>query len=309
MGISWIMSWDYDSAAFEDSPSIQYLIRVIKIKWWSKYDFNILRKAAIDQWLSTSQKHPAITSSSINMTNKISYEKESQFLAQKKQILAALAAATSEEDIHNSLQAIQAMPLGEDEEVQSSPTQYFQDSQDPYEMAEHGYRVPDYPSGLELNQLYWFSTRETAPSPPTASLHRPSPQATTPTLPPSPSPDIADVEGVTPARLTSPPVVIVASRHLAVARPLSLDSLALSPSRAHWSRRCTSGEAHRRTQPTWRLRSAVLSSHSPPTRVEISRSRLLTAHFDIAFGYSRSPRPVAVIPRQRRRRARPLCRE
>ncbi|MED6177919.1 hypothetical protein PIB30_102682 [Stylosanthes scabra] len=134
MGISWIMSWDYDSAAFEDSPNIQYLIRVIKIKWWSKYDLNLLRKAAIDQWLSSSQKHPAITSSSNNMTNKISYEKESQFLAQKKQILAALAVATSEEDIHNSLQAIQAIPLGEDEEVQSSPTQYFQDSQDPYEM-------------------------------------------------------------------------------------------------------------------------------------------------------------------------------
>ncbi|MED6129561.1 hypothetical protein PIB30_109115, partial [Stylosanthes scabra] len=87
----------------------------------------------MDQWLSTSQKHPAITSSSINMTNKISYEKEFQFLAQKKQILAALAAATSEEEINNSLQAIQAVPLGEDEEVQSSPTQYFQDSQDPYE--------------------------------------------------------------------------------------------------------------------------------------------------------------------------------
>ncbi|MED6212103.1 hypothetical protein PIB30_080115, partial [Stylosanthes scabra] len=91
-------------------------------------------KAAIDQWLSSSQKHLAITSSSNNMTNKISYKKESEFLAQKKQTLAALVAATSEEDIHNSLQAIQAIPLGEDEEVQSSPTQYFQDSQDPYEM-------------------------------------------------------------------------------------------------------------------------------------------------------------------------------
>ncbi|MED6128985.1 hypothetical protein PIB30_103315, partial [Stylosanthes scabra] len=125
MGTSWIMSWDYDSAAFEDSPSIQYLIRVIKIKWWSKYDLNLLRKAAIDQWLSSSQKHPAITSSSNNMTNKISYEKESQFLVQKKQILAALAAATSEEDIHNSLQAIQAIPLGEDKEVQSSPNNIF----------------------------------------------------------------------------------------------------------------------------------------------------------------------------------------
>ncbi|MED6127203.1 hypothetical protein PIB30_085832, partial [Stylosanthes scabra] len=134
MGISWIMSWDYDSAAFEDSPSIPYLIRVIKIKWWSKYDLNLLRKAAIDQWLSSSQKHLATTSSSNNMTNKISYGKESQFLAQKQQILAALMAATSEEDIHNSLQAIQAVPLGEDEEVQFSPTQYFQDSQDPYKM-------------------------------------------------------------------------------------------------------------------------------------------------------------------------------
>ncbi|MED6190787.1 hypothetical protein PIB30_109331, partial [Stylosanthes scabra] len=89
------------------------------IKWWSKYDLNLLRKAAIDQWLSSSQKHPSITTSSSNMTNKIAYEKESQFLAQKQQIMAALAAATSEEDIQNSLQAIQAVPLGEDEEVQS----------------------------------------------------------------------------------------------------------------------------------------------------------------------------------------------
>ncbi|MED6226099.1 hypothetical protein PIB30_100173, partial [Stylosanthes scabra] len=116
MGISWIMSWDYDSAAFEDFPSIQYLIKVIKIKWWSKYDLNLLRKAAIDQWLSSSQKYHSITTSSSNMTNKIAYEKESQFLAQKQQIMVALAAATSEEDIQNSLQAIQGVPLGEDEE-------------------------------------------------------------------------------------------------------------------------------------------------------------------------------------------------
>ncbi|MED6159022.1 hypothetical protein PIB30_038519 [Stylosanthes scabra] len=30
---------------------------------------------------------------------------------------------------------------------------------DGFSRAEHGYRVPDYPSGPEPNQLYWFSTR------------------------------------------------------------------------------------------------------------------------------------------------------
>ncbi|QHO42900.1 Polyprotein [Arachis hypogaea] len=102
MGISWIMTWEYDSAAYEECASIQYL-------------------------------RPAITASSTN-NEQIAYKKETQFLAQKRQIMAALAAATSEEDIQNSLQAIQTVPLGEDEEVQSSPAHYYQDSQDPFEM-------------------------------------------------------------------------------------------------------------------------------------------------------------------------------
>ncbi|QHO50662.1 Polyprotein [Arachis hypogaea] len=92
MGISWIMTWEYDSAAYEECA----------------------------------------TSSTNN--EQIAYKKETQFLAQKRQIMAALAAATSEEDIQNSLQAIQTVPLGEDEEVQSSPAHYYQDSQDPFEM-------------------------------------------------------------------------------------------------------------------------------------------------------------------------------
>ncbi|QHO58086.1 Polyprotein [Arachis hypogaea] len=133
MGISWIMTWEYDSAAYEESPSIQYLVRVIKIKWWNKYDINLLRRAAIDQWLTASQKRPA-TAASSTTKEQIAYKKETQFLAQKRQIMAALAAATSEEDIQSSLQAIQTVPLGEDEEVQSSPAHYYQDSQDPFEM-------------------------------------------------------------------------------------------------------------------------------------------------------------------------------
>ncbi|XLT03424.1 hypothetical protein HN51_052775 [Arachis hypogaea] len=133
MGISWIMTWEYDSAAYEECSSIQYLVRIIKIKWWNKYDINLLSKRAIDQWLSTSQKRPATTASSAT-NEQIAYKKETQFLAQKRQIMAALAAATSEEDIQSSLQAIQTVPLGEDEEVQSSPAHYYQDSQDPFEM-------------------------------------------------------------------------------------------------------------------------------------------------------------------------------
>ena len=109
------------------------MVRIIKIKWWNKYDINLLRKWAIDQWLTASQKRPAITASSTN-NEQIAYKKETQFLAQKRQFMAALAAATSEEDIQNSLQAIQTVPLGEDEEVQSSPAHYYQDSQDPFEM-------------------------------------------------------------------------------------------------------------------------------------------------------------------------------
>ncbi|XLU49654.1 hypothetical protein S245_044468, partial [Arachis hypogaea] len=115
MGISWIMTWEYDSAAYEECSSIQYLVRIIKIKWWNKYDINLLSKRAIDQWLTTSQKRPAITASSTT-NEQIAYKKETQFLAQKRQIMAALAAATSEEDIQSSLQAIQTVPLGEDEE-------------------------------------------------------------------------------------------------------------------------------------------------------------------------------------------------
>ncbi|KAL4344464.1 hypothetical protein AHAS_Ahas11G0181000 [Arachis hypogaea] len=73
MGICWIMTWEYDPAGYKDTPSVQYLIRNIKIKY----------KRAIDNRMTISQKRSELSSYSSEF-EKLSYEKETRFLAHKK---------------------------------------------------------------------------------------------------------------------------------------------------------------------------------------------------------------------------------
>lgn len=134
MGICWIMAWDYDSMKYIDNLSVQYLVRVIKVKWWNKFDYNLVSKQAIDSWVnfSTNKKTSPTTSHDKQSIIK-SYQEQSQFLAQKQQIIAALTTSTSEEEMKERIQAITSSGFKE-EDTASSPGNYFQDSQDPYDM-------------------------------------------------------------------------------------------------------------------------------------------------------------------------------
>ena len=82
------MTWDYSTAKFSDDIDIIYLVRSIRIKWWTKFNIVLIKKEKIDEWVKNFQQ--------ISPAEKKG-EKEALFLAEKNKIMAALTIATSEE--------------------------------------------------------------------------------------------------------------------------------------------------------------------------------------------------------------------
>ena len=68
------MTWDYFTAKFADNIDLRYLVRSIRIKWWSKFNTALLKREKIDEWIKSFQR--------ISLAEK-QREKEAAFLAEK----------------------------------------------------------------------------------------------------------------------------------------------------------------------------------------------------------------------------------
>ena len=78
---------------------IIYLVPSIRIKWWTKFNIDLIKKERIDEWVKNSQQ--------VSLDEKQG-EKEALFLAEKQKIMAALAAATSEEEFEERSRVMRA---------------------------------------------------------------------------------------------------------------------------------------------------------------------------------------------------------
>ena len=53
--ITWIMTWDYSTAKFSDDIDLLYLVRSIRIKWWTKFNIALIKRERIDEWIKNFQ--------------------------------------------------------------------------------------------------------------------------------------------------------------------------------------------------------------------------------------------------------------
>nr|KYP31727.1 hypothetical protein KK1_047809 [Cajanus cajan] len=88
--ITWIVTWDYIFRQPYDNVPLKILSRSIKIKWWKKFDLNLISKPRIKEWAKGNS--PTV----LQQDNKKKLAKDTQFLAEKRKIMAELASASSQ---------------------------------------------------------------------------------------------------------------------------------------------------------------------------------------------------------------------
>ncbi|KAJ1389155.1 hypothetical protein SESBI_38506 [Sesbania bispinosa] len=121
--------WAYGSVKIDDDLIIQYLVRVIKVKWWNKFNHALLKKEKIDEWLQVSKIHKPSETTPSALT------KESIFIPNKQKLMAALSIAMCEEEFNQIIKSISRSSSQKDEgeeEVGSSLDQYDNNEDDCY---------------------------------------------------------------------------------------------------------------------------------------------------------------------------------
>ncbi|KAJ1408700.1 hypothetical protein SESBI_23321 [Sesbania bispinosa] len=109
--------WEYGSARIDDDLSVQYLVRVIKVKWWNKFNNALVKREKIDQWLQTSKIHKTDEA-----TTSTALTKESIFLQNKQKMMVALSTAACEEEFNKIIKSMsESSSQKDEEEVGSSP--------------------------------------------------------------------------------------------------------------------------------------------------------------------------------------------
>lgn len=95
-GISWITSWTYKKDLSAPDSNIFWITRNIKIKWWNKFNPELIKESVLSSWFS---KNPNFVISHPDA------DKESGFLAEKTKFLAELTSSSNKKDFLKKLQA------------------------------------------------------------------------------------------------------------------------------------------------------------------------------------------------------------
>ncbi|RDY08891.1 hypothetical protein CR513_06826, partial [Mucuna pruriens] len=100
--ITWILAWEYlVIPQFEDENiELKLLTRRIKVRWWKKFNHDLISKAKKIEWLKTNK-------SKNNPIHKTELNKESLFLLEKQHLMVDLVASTSAEEFFNKEKSIQ----------------------------------------------------------------------------------------------------------------------------------------------------------------------------------------------------------
>jgi len=92
--ITWILAWDYSITNLYEEVDIKLLSRRLRIKWWKKFNNDVVSITKVQDWLKYHSEKKPEASSSLN--------KESLFLSNKQKIMAALASASSKEEFEKN---------------------------------------------------------------------------------------------------------------------------------------------------------------------------------------------------------------
>jgi hypothetical protein len=124
------MTWDYKIFQLFENSNICSLARSIRIKWWNKFNLDLVQKSRIDEWINLIiQKAPVQKPRLLHPSQS---SNESLFLQEKSRIMAELAAVSSQEEFTSKLQEFHALPssseIKEEEAMSSSPITNFVNS-------------------------------------------------------------------------------------------------------------------------------------------------------------------------------------
>ncbi|RDX80910.1 Enzymatic polyprotein, partial [Mucuna pruriens] len=100
--ITWILAWDYMIISQYESEitDMKMLTRKIKVKWWRKFNIELISKAKISEWLKNNKARKGLPP-------KLELNKESLFLMEKQRLMAELAASTTAEEFYNKARSLQ----------------------------------------------------------------------------------------------------------------------------------------------------------------------------------------------------------
>ena len=68
------MAWVYSIAKFSNDIDLLYLVRSIRVKWWSKFNIALIKKEKNDKWVKNFQQISPVEKQR---------DKEAAFLAEK----------------------------------------------------------------------------------------------------------------------------------------------------------------------------------------------------------------------------------
>ncbi|RDX95106.1 hypothetical protein CR513_22413, partial [Mucuna pruriens] len=99
--ITWIMAWEYTTIQQYETVDIKTLCRQTKVKWWKKFNNNLISKSKIDEWVNSNSK--STSQQNTSPLKKQEEEREASFLLEKQKIMAELASAISMEEFETTL--------------------------------------------------------------------------------------------------------------------------------------------------------------------------------------------------------------
>ncbi|RDX60306.1 hypothetical protein CR513_61563, partial [Mucuna pruriens] len=92
--ITWIMALEYTTIQQYETIDIKTLCHQTKVKWWKKFNNNLISKS--DEWVNNNSK--STSQQNTSPLKKQKEENEASFLLEKQKIMAKLASATSVEE-------------------------------------------------------------------------------------------------------------------------------------------------------------------------------------------------------------------
>ncbi|RDX88196.1 hypothetical protein CR513_30243, partial [Mucuna pruriens] len=92
---------EYTTTQQYETIHIKILCRQTKVKWWKKFNNNLISKSKINEWVSNNSK--STSQQNTSPLKKQQEEKEASFLLEKQKVMAELASATTVEEFEATL--------------------------------------------------------------------------------------------------------------------------------------------------------------------------------------------------------------
>ncbi|RDX97484.1 hypothetical protein CR513_19742, partial [Mucuna pruriens] len=112
---------------YEDEiTDMKLLTRKIRVKWWKKFNTELISKAKISKWLKNNKTKKLLPP-------KVELNKESLFLMEKQRLMAELVAFTTVEEFYNKARTLQGGSSKRESDEGSSQSNLYLRNEDMFD--------------------------------------------------------------------------------------------------------------------------------------------------------------------------------